>query len=71
MTQTNLFFVETELGEEVVLLDDAVHALQQREERVLGVEQHLALPLVLALLRSELADARQSQELHLEIKPGY
>ena len=29
--QTNLFFVETELGEEVVLLDDAVHALQQRE----------------------------------------
>jgi hypothetical protein len=29
------------------------------------VEQHLALPLVLALLRAELAHARQRQQLHL------
>ena len=64
---SNLFFVETELSEEVVLLNDAVHALQQREEGVFSVEQHLALTLVLALLRRELAHARQRQELHLKM----
>jgi hypothetical protein len=44
-----LFFVKAKFGEEVVLLDNAFHACQQREERVLGVKQHFALTFILSL----------------------
>jgi hypothetical protein len=35
--------------EEPMVVDHAILCVQQREQRVLGMQQHLALPLLLAL----------------------
>jgi hypothetical protein len=54
-----LFFVETKFCKEIVFLDYALHALEQREQRVLRVQQHFALPFVLSLFEWNFADARK------------
>ncbi len=67
LNRAHLLLVQTKLSEKVMLLDHSVHPLEQGQQRVLSVKQHLALSLILGLLQRRLPDAGQGQQFNLLI----